>query len=232
MENILVIKELVKKFGKKTVLDGLNLEIKQGAIYGIVGNNGVGKTTLLRIVLGFLKQDNGTVEFAHDYTGNVGSLIEAPGLFEDMTAYQNMKAKALCMGYKTKKPEIIELLQFVGLDGKDKKRVKKFSMGMKQRLAIALALLGDPELLILDEPTNGLDPQGIIEIRQLILKAHKEKGVTIMVSSHILDELAKLATDFCIIKAGKVLKTMTVDELNHELNGKDINEYYVKLISE
>lgn len=233
MKDVVNIKDLTMRFGKKTVLSDVNISIKSGEVYGIVGNNGVGKTTLLKLVCGLLKPVKGSITFG---TGDekppvIGTLIESPGLYGDMSAYANIKAKSLCMGLKYTKKDIQELLETVGLGDVGKKSVRAFSMGMKQRLAIALALVGEPELLILDEPINGLDPQGINEIRNLVLKVHEKYDVSIMISSHILGELAKVVTRFCVIDKGRIIKECSKEEFMTECGEKDINEYYLEIIS-
>ena len=231
MSNVIEINGITKKFGKKTVLSNLNLQIKKGEICAIVGNNGVGKTTLLRMICGHLKADEGEVAFS-DNNSKVGVLIESPGLFGDMSAYDNLKLKALCLGYEHTKEQLLALLELVELKDVGKKSTAKFSMGMKQRLGIALALLGNPEILLLDEPTNGLDPQGINEMRKLIEKINKETGVTIVISSHILEELVKVATRFCIIHNGTIIKDVSISELKEECKDLPIDEFYLKTLEE
>lgn len=234
MENIITIKNLKKRYGIKTVLDNINITIKEGEIYGIIGNNGAGKSTLLKLICGFTNLTAGEISISPNLISkksNVGCLIEKPGLFLDMTAYENIKAKALFLNLKYSKKDIQDLIKLVGLEEVGKKRVRAFSMGMKQRLGIAIALVGNPKLLILDEPINGLDPQGIKEIRQLILKLHNEKDITFMISSHILDELAKVATRFCIIHKGKIIKECTKDQFMLECADKDIDDYYLEIIN-
>ncbi|MBR2499091.1 MAG: ATP-binding cassette domain-containing protein [Clostridia bacterium] len=224
---------LTKRFGVKKVLSDINITIQKGKIYGLVGNNGVGKTTLLRCICGLLKFNSGEIIFDGDgEKTRIGALIETPGLFKDMTAFDNLMLKAKSIGYEHSKQEILELLSFVGLGDIDKKKVGKFSMGMKQRLGIAMALIGNPEVILLDEPTNSLDPQGIMEIRNLILKVNAERGVTIIVSSHALDELSKYATDFLFMKKGKIIKEMKVEELLSQSTNSSIDEYYLSIINE
>ncbi len=230
-ENIVVVKNLSKSFGKKIVLSNLNLEIRKGEICAIVGNNGTGKTTLIRMLCNQLKPNEGQILFSKKDI-KVGSLIESPGLFGDMTAFNNLKAKALCLGYKYTDEQLNDLLELVSLADTGKKMANKFSMGMKQRLGIALALLGDPEVLILDEPTNSLDPQGINEVRKIIERVNKEKGVTIIISSHILEELYKVATRFCIMHKGEVIKDISIDKLRVECKDMPIDEYYLKTLED
>ncbi len=227
------VNELKKTFGKKSILKDINLDIERGELYGLVGNNGAGKTTLLKIFCNMLKPTAGTISLNKEaFTSSVriGALIEKPGLYFDMTAFQNIKAKALSLGVKYTDDQICNLLRLVGLGDTGKKDVRAFSMGMKQRLGIAMALVGEPDLLILDEPINGLDPQGILEIRNLLERIHREKDVTMVISSHILDELAKTATRFCVLNNGKIIKNCTKEEFLADCGDKDITEYYIQLI--
>ncbi len=233
MQELIRIENITKKFGSKTVLKDVNISVKKREIYGIVGNNGAGKTTLLKIVCGMLKQTSGKIEFINKDKKNnlIGTLIESPGLFKDMTGFENLKAKALLLGARSSDEDINGLLKLVGLENTEKKSVRAYSMGMKQRLGIALALVGEPDLLILDEPINGLDPQGINEVHKIIMEIHRTRGVTMMISSHILDELAKTATRFCVIKDGTVIKECPTEQFLSECGDRDINEYYVELIN-
>lgn len=211
--------DLTKKYGKQTVVNHVNLHVKQGAIYGFIGRNGAGKTTFLKMVSGLSAPTSGELEI-FGYSGKelakirsrVGCLVENPGLYGNMTAYQNLMIK--CQLFGIRKPEYVEsILKLVGLADTGKKKVKHFSLGMKQRLGIGLALVGEPDLLVLDEPINGLDPQGIVEIRELLGKLSGEHNLTILISSHILEELAKLCTDYGIIHNGELLQEMTREEL-------------------
>ncbi len=232
---LITVKDITKVFKKKVVLLDVDLTIEKGEIYGLIGNNGAGKTTLLRILCNLLQPTGGSIEFNDGAFGSkikIGSLIEHPALYFDMSAYQNIKAKALALGVKYSKQEIFDLLDMVGLSDTGKKSVHAFSMGMKQRLGIALALVGKPDLLILDEPINGLDPQGILEVRNLLEKIHSEHGVTMVISSHILDELAKTATRFCVINNGKLIKNCTKQQFMEECGDMQIDEYYLKLIQQ
>ena len=222
---------LTKKFAGKKVLSGINMTLEKGKIYGLVGNNGVGKTTLLRCLCGLLKYNSGEIIFDDDDSQiHIGALIENPGLFNDMTAFDNLMVKAKSIGCHYRDEDVNELLSFVGLSDTGKKKVGKFSMGMKQRLGIALALVGEPEIILLDEPTNSLDPEGIMEIRQLILKIHAERGVTVIISSHMLDELAKYATDIFIMKRGKIIKEISIEELLSESASMTLDQYYLNVL--
>ena len=232
MENLVIVKNLTKNFGKNEIFSNLNFDIKKGEVYGLIGNNGVGKTTLLKMICGLLNKTDGEIIFSGGKTCNIGILIESPGIYTDMSAYENLKAKALCLGIKHTDSDLEELLNFVGLSDAGKKKISKFSMGMKQRLGIALALLGDPELIILDEPTNSLDPQGTSEIRKLIDKIHSQKSKTVIISSHILEELVKIASRFLIMYKGKIIKEITTEELVSECGGMSIDDYYVKILTD
>ncbi len=232
-DGLISVTDLKKSFGKKSILNNINLDIECGELYGLIGNNGAGKTTLLKMFCNMLKPTAGTITLnrqAFNSSVRIGSLIESPALYFDMTGYQNIKAKALALNVKYTNDQINELLQFVGLQDTGKKDVRAYSMGMKQRLGIAMALVGEPDLLILDEPINGLDPQGILEIRNLLEKIHKERNVTMIISSHILDELAKTATRFCVLNKGKIIKNCTKDEFLSDCGDNDISEYYLQLI--
>jgi len=205
METILETFNLTKKFPGKVAVNQVNLHIQKGDIYGFIGRNGAGKTTTMKLILGLLNITEGEVELFGSKNliegrRKIGSLIEAPGFYKNASAYENMKRYAIFTNSTDE--EIKELLELVGLGNVGKKKAGQFSLGMKQRLGMAMALLGNPELLILDEPINGLDPAGIKEIRDTILKLNKEKGVTFLISSHLLDELAKITTRYGIINDG------------------------------
>ena len=209
--------------GFKT-LDNVNLEVPKGSIYGFLGPNGAGKTTTLRLLLGLLKKQEGSIEiFGEDLATNrvgilkrLGSLIEQPSLYGHLTAKENLEIYRKL--YQVSKQRVADVLQLVGLEDTGSKKAKQFSLGMKQRLSIATALLHQPQLLILDEPTNGLDPNGIIETRELIKKLNVELGVTIVVSSHILAEIEKMATHVGIIHKGRFLFQGTLTELQQMKN--------------
>lgn len=218
-ELLLQTMNLTKQYGRHRAVDDVNMHIKKGAIYGFIGRNGAGKTTCLKMISGLSTPSYGEIEM-FGYKGKdlqkvrsrVGCLIEAPGLYGNMSAYDNLNIKCKLTGIK-KKGYIEELLKTVGLDTVGEKKTKHYSLGMKQRLGIALALVSEPDLLILDEPINGLDPQGIVEVRETIQKLAKERGMTICISSHILEELSKLATDYGIIHNGCLVQELTREEL-------------------
>lgn len=218
-EMLLHTRALTKQYGRHRAVDQVSMHIKKGAIYGFIGRNGAGKTTTLRMISGLASPTAGEIELfgcrGRDLSrirSRVGCLIEGPGLYGSMSARDNLKMKSMLLGvYKRGYEE--ELLDIVGLGGVGKKPVKRYSLGMKQRLGIALALVGEPDLLVLDEPINGLDPQGIAEVRDTVLKLNRERNMTILISSHILEELSKIATDYGIIHNGTLLQELTNEEL-------------------
>lgn len=221
MEYILETKSLSKKYGDFIGLDNLNMKIPKGAIYGFVGKNGSGKTTLIRLICGLQKPSSGEFilygvknlsEKIEKARHRIGAVVESPAIFSNMTAKENILYQYKVMGIP-KDDRVEEILKIVGLCHTKNKKVKNFSLGMRQRLAIAISLVGNPDFLILDEPINGLDPQGIIEIRELILKLNRQKAITILISSHILDELSRIATCYGFIDSGHMIKEMTAEEL-------------------
>lgn len=216
MEYIIETEGLTKRYGKRLCVNNISIHIAKGDIYGFIGRNGAGKTTAMRLILGLARPTSGKIKLFNSDDLNaqrkkIGSLIEAPGLYKRCSALENMKRFSILYGGDDK--EIEELLSFVGLNGVGNKKVGQFSLGMKQRLGIAIALLGNPEVLILDEPVNGLDPAGIKEVRDLLLKLNKEKNVTIMISSHLLDELAKITTKYGIINNGVLVEEIDAPKL-------------------
>lgn len=223
MENIISVRNLNKRYGKKIVLDNLNMNLKKGAIYGLVGKNGAGKTTLIRMILSLANIDSGEIELFGKIDEKekllehkkIGNIIETPAFYSFFTAKQNLEYYRIQRGIVGEK-SIDEVLEMVGLGDVGNKKFKKFSLGMKQRLGLALALLGEPELLILDEPTNGMDPMGIREVREVLLKLNKLNGVTILVSSHILGELSQLADCYGFLKDGKIVEEISEEELNEK----------------
>lgn len=219
MEYILTTDNLTKIYGDKHAADAISIHIKKGDVYGLIGRNGAGKTTVLKMICGLATPTSGSVTFLGKQGAElaremhkIGSLIETPGLFPKLSAYQNLKIKCILCG-KNNNSYIKSLLKQVGLENVGKKPAQSFSLGMKQRLGIAMALVGDPEFIVLDEPINGLDPQGIAEMREIIHRLSKEQGMTVIVSSHILDELAKVANSFGIINNGKLIDEFTSEEL-------------------
>ncbi len=221
MDNVLSIKDIRKDYGKFHVLKGVSLDIPRGAIFGLVGRNGAGKTTLMRIITGLAEPKSGTYSIGGilntdrkilNNRRRMGSIIESPAVYRNLSAYDNIKLQYINLGM-TSFDDIPELLELVDLQGTGKKKAGKFSLGMKQRLGIAVALCGKPDILVLDEPINGLDPQGIIQMREILLRINHERHTTILISSHILEELSKLATHYAFIEKGEILQTLSSVEL-------------------
>ncbi len=226
---ILETNNLVKKYNRKVILDNLNIHIRDGAIYGLIGKNGSGKTTLIRTITGLIKPDGGTYSIYGVSNLNkdifkekkrIGAIIDTPAMYQDMSAKDNLIIQMKLAGFPNY-DNASNLLKLVGLED-DKKKVRNFSLGMKGRLGIAIALSNNPDFLILDEPINGLDPEGIIEIRELILKLNKEYKITILISSHYLDELSKVATDYGFIDKGKIIKEIASEDLLKDIKPKFI----------
>ncbi len=216
MEYVIETQNLVKQFKTKLAVNDVSIHVRRGDIYGLIGKNGAGKTSLMKLILGLTNPTQGKVFLFGNENLNagrkkIGSLIEAPGLYKNCTAYENMLRFATLYGAKPK--EIKPLLERVGLGNTGTKKAGEFSLGMRQRLGIAVALLGNPEILILDEPINGLDPAGIKEIRDIIIALNNE-GVTFIISSHLLDELAKVVTHYGIIADGSLIEEVSAKKLN------------------
>ncbi len=221
MDYVLKTNALSKHYKDFKALNGITMSVPKGSIYGFVGRNGAGKTTLIRLICGMQFPTDGEFEIygvknnapsITDSRKRIGAVVETPSLFPEMTAQDNLKYQYRLLGLPSF-DGISELLKLVGLENTGKKKAKDFSLGMRQRLGIAVALCGNPDFLILDEPINGLDPQGIIEIRELILKLNKERNITVLISSHILDELARLATHYGFIDKGSIVREMSAEEL-------------------
>lgn len=228
MEYILETNNLEKKYKDFKALNHLNIHIEKGAIYGLIGKNGAGKTTLIRIICGLQEPTNGTYTIYGEKNNSsniasvrkrMGAIIETPSIYGEMTARDNLIEQYKLVGQPSF-DGIDELLKLVGLDNTGKKKAKNFSLGMKQRLGIAISLANNPDFLILDEPINGLDPQGIIEIRELILKLNKELRITILISSHYLDELSKIATHYGFLDNGCIIKEISSSELMSKMEHK------------
>lgn len=217
--DVIKTKQLTKRYGQQLSVDHIDMVVKKGDIYGFIGRNGAGKSTTLKMISGLIRSTEGSIELfgkpIHDELSRkrIGILIEEAGLYPHMSAYDNLELQALSLGITNKK-RIHDVLELVHLTDAGKKKVKNYSMGMKQRLGIGLALLGNPDLLILDEPINGLDPEGIKEIRETLIRLNKEYGMTMIISSHILGELSKLATTFGIIKEGRLIQQISKEELD------------------
>ena len=220
MAYVLETKNLTKMYGSKAAIRDVNMHIEEGKIYGLIGRNGAGKTTIMRIISGLSNATSG------DYTlfgktgyekgkmlREVGVLIESPGIYPKLSGYENLKIKCIARGIRDD-GYVEKLLKTVSLDGTDRKKgAGSYSLGMRQRLGIALAMVGDPKILVLDEPINGLDPQGIVDVRQTLEKLRDERGITIMISSHILDELSRVADAYGIINDGTLLDEFDAEEL-------------------
>lgn len=221
MQYVLRTNALSKSYGKFKALSGLSMNVPKGSIYGFVGKNGSGKTTLIRLVSGLQQPSSGEFWlYEKSSTSNeistvrrrIGAVVETPSIYLGMTAQDNLKQQFIILGLPSF-DGLEDILKLVGLENTGKKKARNFSLGMRQRLGIAIALAGNPDFLILDEPVNGLDPQGIIEMRELILKLNKEHQVTILISSHILDELSRLATHYGFIDKGSIVKEISTQEL-------------------
>ena len=238
MKNVILkITNLTKKYKDKLALDNISFEIEKGKIYGFIGENGAGKTTTIRAITGLTVIDEGIIELfgKSDKKGleqarkKMGCLVERPILSLDDTAFNNLKMQQILFGYNDDE-KIEKLLERVGLNNVKNKKVKDFSLGMKQRLGIALSLINNPELLILDEPVNGLDPMGMVEVRNLLSSLCEEDGITIIISSHILAELYQLVSDYIIISNGRIIDTLSKKELDKKCSScviietKEINK--------
>lgn len=233
MEYILTADALSKSYKGCKALDGLSLHVPKGAIYGLVGKNGAGKTTLIRILCALQEPSAGEYTLfgkdSRDRTAaeerrKIGAVVEGPAVYQELTAAENLHIQYQVLGRRDFET-IPGLLTLVGLEDTGRKKARHFSLGMRQRLGIAVALAGDPELLILDEPANGLDPQGIVELRRLIQKLNRDRGVTILISSHILDELARLATHYGFIDSGRMLEELSASDMDEGLE-----KHYMKLM--
>ncbi len=221
MDYVLRTNALSKNYKSSKALNGLSMNVPKGAIYGFVGKNGAGKTTLIRLICGLQEPTSGgytlygrknTDKEIIKSRRRMGAIVETPSIYLDMTAEDNLKQQYRILGLPSY-DGLNDILKLVGIADTGKKKAKNFSLGMRQRLGIAIALVGDPDFLVLDEPVNGLDPQGIIEIRELILKLNRERQITVLISSHILDELSRLATYFGFIDSGHMVKEMSAEEL-------------------
>lgn len=228
MEYILETQNLEKKYKKVKAVDNLSMHIQKGAIYGLIGRNGAGKTTLIRLICGLQKPTSGTYTIFNipntdkkiiKARKRMGAIVETPSIWLDATAEDNLKEQYKVVGLPNY-DNLNEILKLVNLAETGNKKAKNFSLGMKQRLGIAIALVGNPDILILDEPINGLDPEGIIQIRELILKLNKEKGITFLISSHYLDELSKIATHYGFVNKGKIIQEISKQDLEQKCKRK------------
>lgn len=221
-EYILQTNALSKRYGSFSAVNKVSLNIRKGAVYGLVGRNGAGKTTFMKMICSLASPTEGSFslcgetypKLAHA-RAKVGNLIEEPGIYANMSAYDNLRAQAILCG--NDKPEKINrILEIIGLTKAGRKHAGKFSLGMRQRLGIGLALIGDPDILVLDEPINGLDPAGVAEVRETLLRLNQEHGITVLISSHILGELSKLCTDYGFLDRGELIREVTAEELFSE----------------
>lgn len=222
MEYVIEINNLEKKYGKYKAINNLNMHVAKGAIYGLIGRNGAGKTTLIRLICGLQNPTSGEYQIYGISNKNrkiveerkrIGAIVEIASICRDMTAKENLIEQCKVIGIPVCNEDLNETLEFVGLKDTGTKKAKHFSLGMKQRLGLAISLVGNPDILILDEPINGLDPEWIIEIRELIIKLNKEKGITFLISSHYLDELSKIATYYGFMNNQKIIKEISKEEL-------------------
>ena len=213
---MLKVTDVCKNYGKHEVLKQMSFAVPKGSIYGLVGKNGAGKTTIMRIISGLQKPTSGKVEYCFDHKGygKIGALVELPSIYSTKSARDNLIFQYMNLGLKID-DSIDEILEFVDLANTGKKKAGRFSLGMRQRLGIGMAMAGNPDLLILDEPINGLDPEGIIQIRDLLMRLNREKGITIIISSHILSELSKLATNFAFVQDGTIVREVTTEEVEN-----------------
>lgn len=246
MEYVLRTFDLVKKYKKQYALNKVNINIKKGDIYGFVGENGSGKTTVIRLITGLIFPNSGSYELfgiknddknIYKVKQKIGAVVETPSIYNNFSAYENLKMQCSLNGIKDDK-KILDTLTIVGLKDlyDSKKQAGDFSLGMRQRLGIAMALINNPEFLILDEPMNGLDPQGIVEVRELIIKLNKQYNITFLISSHILTELSLVATKYGIISKGKIIKEISNEQLEKEcrkslfINVDDVDKAYEVLL--
>lgn len=240
-QTILKVTGLSKSYHGTLAVDGIDLEIQKGDIYGFIGVNGAGKSTFMRMITGLAEPTEGKIELFGESTKtglrkarrNIGCLVERPAFYPNMTAKENLEVQRCYLAQKDK-AIIEETLQLVGLTNTGKKKAGEFSLGMQQRLGLAIALIGKPQFLILDEPNIGLDPVGIVELREFLRGLQKERGLTILFSSHNLVEMKQLATKYAIIHKGKLIKNMTAEEMEEECKDKeqDLESYFINLINQ
>ncbi len=223
--NIIETHALSRVYGKKRAVDNLDMRVAAGEIYGFVGRNGAGKSTAMKMIAGLVNPTSGSIELfgaqpqarrAGQGFSRVGALIEDPGILPAFSAFENLMCKAIAIGVVRPDTHCHELLGLVGLDDTGSMRVKKFSLGMKQRLGLALALVGGPDLLLLDEPFNGLDPESTRDMRNALVRLNRERGVSMVISSHVLDQLDRMATRFGVIRSGHMVRELSVDDLHQE----------------
>lgn len=212
---------LTKAFGEKHAVDALDLTVKRGEIYGFVGRNGAGKSTVMKMLAGLVLPTSGEIALLGEHqkpgctSRRMGALIEEPGVLRSLTGLENVACRAMSLGVVDAERVAAETLQEVGLADAAHKRVKSYSLGMKQRLGLALALVGSPDLLLLDEPFNGLDPQGVRSVRDLIVSLARDRGVTVLISSHVLDQLERMVTRYGVLREGRLVKELSAEEVEH-----------------
>lgn len=234
-QDVIRVSGLTKKYRGTIAVDNVSFSVARGEICGLIGRNGAGKTTIMKMLLNLIKPTSGDMmilgknmkDGLTQERQKIGSIIETPAFYDSLTAYENLKIRGLLIGH-SKEEELLEALKKVGLDVKKDMKVKKYSLGMRQKLGIASALLGNPQILILDEPINGLDPIAIREIRIVLENIVKKDHVTILISSHILGEMSKLATKYIFINEGRVIKQVKASELNAQ--DKELEDYFVSLV--
>lgn len=239
-EAILVTRDLTKQFQGEYAVNRVSMTVNRGDIYGFIGINGAGKTTFMRMLCGLVRPMEGSIELFGETEKlqharkKLGALIEHPAIYTNMSAMENLEIQRRYLNIdfgEDSKKKMEELLQLVGLENVGKKKTGKFSLGMKQRLGLALALIGNPECIILDEPSIGLDPIGVVELREFLVKLNRERNLTIFFSSHNLSEMSRLATRYGFLHRGKLVKELTAQELERECNGADLESYFVDLIA-
>lgn len=238
MEKLIKVCNVNKSFKKNKILHNISFDVESGKIYGLIGPNGAGKTTIIKILLGLISADSGKIFYKDKEVRNlfkesnakVGALVNSPAFYGDLSAEENMHIVAKLKGADEQQISIV--LETMGLGNTGKKKCKNFSMGMKQRLGIAEALLGTPEIMVLDEPINGLDPQGIYEIRELILELKNQYHMTILISSHVLSELERICDEVIIIDKGKIRYSGELENLRQQQNSENLEECYFKLLKE
>ncbi len=235
MKTIIEFKNVSKQYGRTKVIDNVSFGVRQNSVCGFVGPNGAGKTTIIKLILGITNADSGNMILhmeSGSKSGIIGAIVSGPSFYGHLNAYQNMQIVAGMKQITAEKEEIMRLLSLVGLESVGKKKVKHFSMGMKQRLNIAFSLLGNPKLLIWDEPLNGLDPEGIVEIRQIIREIKQKTDATFLMSSHILSELDKVADQIILINRGKILYNNDFIHFLNDYGSDNLEESYMRCIAE
>lgn len=240
MNQIVKFEKVNKSFKKTTVINNASFSINENAICGFIGPNGAGKTTIIKLLLGIIPASSGQIELfgkteereKEESLHSIGTIVGGPSYYGNLNAFQNMQIVANMKEVSLSREEILDCLELVGLQGVGKKKVKHFSMGMKQRLGIAFSLIGNPKFLIWDEPINGLDPEGIIDIRNLILHLHKTRNVTFLISSHILSELDKIVDQVILINKGKICYDGNCDQLLEKYECTTLEEAYMKCMNE